>query len=97
LQQQRGCYEHFAFAKVPLRELWKHEAHGFAHWLADNLDLLGEKIGFTLTFVKREASAGPFSADILGRSSLTSAIWMRKQPSGSPASLDQSMKKLSTG
>ena len=51
--------------KVPLRELWKHEAHGFTHWLADNLDLLGEKIGFNLTFVKREASAGPFSADIL--------------------------------
>lgn len=52
--------------KVPLRELWKHEAHGFTHWLADNLDLLSEKIGFSLTFVKREASAGPFSADLLG-------------------------------
>jgi hypothetical protein len=51
--------------KVPLRELWKHEAHGFTHWLAENLDLLSETVGFALTFIKREASAGPFSADIL--------------------------------
>jgi hypothetical protein len=31
--------------KVPLRELWKHEAHGFTHWLAENLDFLGEGLG----------------------------------------------------
>src|SRR4030042_4547438 len=51
--------------KIPLRELWKHEAHGFTHWLSENLDFLGEVIGFKLSLVELEASAGPFSADIL--------------------------------
>jgi len=55
--------------KVPLRDLWKHEAHGFTHWLAENLDFLGEALGFGLTLVEREAAAGPFSVDILAEDS----------------------------
>jgi hypothetical protein len=51
--------------KVSLRELWKHEAHGFTQWLSENLDLLGETLDFEITLVEREAAAGPFSADIL--------------------------------
>lgn len=51
--------------KVSLREIWKHEAQGFTCWLAENLDFLGETVGFPLSLVKREAAAGPFSADIL--------------------------------
>lgn len=52
--------------KVPLRELWKHEAHGFTHWLAENLDYLNEAIGFSLNLIEREASGDmTFSADIL--------------------------------
>lgn len=50
--------------KVPLRELWEHEAHNFTTWLAENLDFLSEKIGFQLTLDQREISAGAFSADI---------------------------------
>ncbi|MCC6300052.1 MAG: DUF4268 domain-containing protein [Anaerolineales bacterium] len=50
--------------KVPLRDLWKHEAHGFTKWLADNLDFLSEKIGFQLTLEQQEVAAGSFSADI---------------------------------
>ena len=50
--------------KAPLRELWKHEAHGFTYWLAENLDFLSETLGFQLTLDQREIAAGTFSADI---------------------------------
>lgn len=50
--------------KVPLRDLWKHEAHSFTVWLADNLDFLSEALGYQLTLDQREISAGDFSADI---------------------------------
>lgn len=55
--------------KLPLRELWKHEAHGFTRWLAENLDFVSETIGINLTLIEREASAGPFSADLLAEDS----------------------------
>jgi hypothetical protein len=48
-----------------LRELWPKEAKDFTRWLAENLDILGEKLGLSLSLVSREAAAGPFSADIL--------------------------------
>jgi hypothetical protein len=50
---------------VPLRELWPHEALSFTAWVADNLDFISETVGFEISLVEREASAGPFSADIL--------------------------------
>ena len=33
-------------SKVALRELWKHEAHSFTHWMSENLDFLSEALGF---------------------------------------------------
>ena len=51
--------------KVPLRELWKHEARSFSLWLAENLDLLNEVVALNLTLLQREAPAGLFSVDIL--------------------------------
>ena len=46
--------------KVPWRELWKHKAHGFTAWLADNLDFLSETLGYQLTLDQREMAAGAF-------------------------------------
>jgi hypothetical protein len=51
--------------KVPLRELWVHEAHAFTHWLADNLDVLSAAIDMPLTLVQREAVVGSFNVDLL--------------------------------
>ena len=52
--------------RVPLRELWAHEARDFTTWPSENLDLLGETLGIPqLYMVRCEAAAGVFSADIL--------------------------------
>jgi hypothetical protein len=54
--------------QVDLREQWADEARGFTVWLStDGLELLGETIGADLVLVEREASVGPFSADILAQ------------------------------
>jgi len=50
--------------RVPLRDLWKHEAQGFTSWLAENLELLGEQIGYPLNLVEQEKAAGAFSVDL---------------------------------
>jgi len=51
-------------AKVPLREVWKHEAQHLTTWLERNLDVLSETTGLTLTEVKREAVVGGLSLDL---------------------------------
>lgn len=55
------------FKKVPLREIWKHEALDFTNWLAqdENLELLSEEIGVGIIEAQTEASVGKFSVDIL--------------------------------
>jgi len=52
---------------VPLREAWRHEAHGFTPWLADNLDQLGDALGLPLELEATEVKVDAFSADILAR------------------------------
>ena len=55
--------------KVPLREVWKHEALDFTQWLAlpDNLALLGEVIGIELVDAKTEEGVGKFYVDIVAK------------------------------
>ena len=50
--------------KVDLRKVWIKEAKDFSTWLENNLDILSEQIGFALSPLEREKSAGAFSADI---------------------------------
>jgi hypothetical protein len=50
--------------RVPLKELWKHEARGFSAWLAENIEALGEQIQYPLTFLEREKPVGPFAVDL---------------------------------
>jgi hypothetical protein len=52
---------------VPLRELWKHEERGFSAWLEDNLDVLSETLGISLSDPKRESLAANFQMDLIAR------------------------------
>lgn len=51
--------------RVPLREVWKHEAYDFSRWLEVNIDLLNEILDLNLTFSEREGAAGNFSIDLV--------------------------------
>lgn len=50
--------------KVPLRDIWKHEANDFTKWLQNNIDVLSEVINLPLTNVEREQSTGNFYVDL---------------------------------
>jgi hypothetical protein len=52
---------------VEPNEVWKHEAHDFTPWLADNLDRIGRAIGLDLVLEATERPVGSFSADILAK------------------------------
>jgi hypothetical protein len=51
--------------RVPLREVWRHEALGFTTWLRENVDVLNEVLGLSLQSAEREQSAGAFSVDLV--------------------------------
>ncbi|MDZ7703258.1 MAG: hypothetical protein U5L04_02080 [Trueperaceae bacterium] len=51
--------------RLPLREVWRHEAHNFTRWLTDNIDVLNEVLPTELINPKSEQAAGSFSVDIL--------------------------------
>jgi len=50
--------------KVDLKKVWINEAKDFTTWLENNLDILSEQLGFDLSSLEREKSAGAFFADI---------------------------------
>jgi hypothetical protein len=51
--------------RVPLREVWPHEAYDFTLWLQDNLDVLNDVLGLELVSAEREKSTGSFNIDLL--------------------------------
>lgn len=51
--------------RVPLREVWPHEALDFTLWLQDNIEIVNEVIGVNLSSIEREQAAGDFKVDIL--------------------------------
>lgn len=50
-----------------LRTVWPHEEHDFSAWLAkdENLTLLGDTLGITLSLTERESAVGNFSVDLV--------------------------------
>ena len=51
--------------RVPLREVWPHEALDFTVWLQDNLEVLNEHLETPLATAEREQAAGAFSVDLV--------------------------------
>src|SRR5271169_4211278 len=51
--------------RVPLREVWKHEAQDFTQWLQQNIDVLNNALDLSLVNVDREQAAGSFSIDLV--------------------------------
>lgn len=64
LQKKLGKLE-----KVPLRDVWPHEALDFTKWLSEeeNLKQLGDACSINLEFVGTEQAVGPFSVDIVAK------------------------------
>ncbi len=53
--------------KVELRRVWKHEAHDFTPWLAENLAVLGPVSGIELECEDTEVTVGALRVDIVAR------------------------------
>ena len=51
--------------RVPLREVWEHEAYDFTQWLQDNIDVLNATLDLNLVNIDREQAAGSFSIDLV--------------------------------
>lgn len=56
--------------RVPPRELWTHEAHGFTVWLEQNIEVLAEAIDLPLEVVERERSIGAFQVDLVAETQI---------------------------
>jgi len=50
--------------RVPLREVWPHEALGLTTWLEHNIDVINDTIGLELTNAEREKAVGDFNVDL---------------------------------
>jgi len=51
--------------RVPLRQVWEHEAYDFTQWLQENIDVLNATVDLNLVNVDREQAAGSFSIDLV--------------------------------
>lgn len=53
--------------EVDIRELWAHEQYNFSNWLAkeENIDLLNDTVGLTLTDIDKEVYVGSYRCDLV--------------------------------
>jgi len=66
-------------ARVPLRQIWKHEANDFTVWLVDNIDVLHEIVGIEIVNPEREQSTGNFNVDIKAEDKSGNAVVIENQ------------------
>ena len=65
--------------KVPLRNVWKHEAHDFTTWLENNIDVISDELDVEFNNVEREVSAGRFSVDLVAETSNSDRVIIENQ------------------
>jgi len=53
--------------EIDIRELWAHEQYNFSNWLAkdENIELLNETVGLTLTDIDKEVYVGSYRCDLV--------------------------------
>jgi hypothetical protein len=66
-------------SRVPLREVWAHEALDFTPWLERNPGELGDVVDLPLENIERERSAGNFSVDLVGEDSSGEVVVIENQ------------------
>ncbi len=65
--------------RVPLRDMWKHEAYDFTTWVQDNIDVLNEELGLSLSNPEREQAAGSFSVDLVAEDDAGNPVIIENQ------------------
>ena len=65
--------------KVPLRDIWKHEANDFTKWLQNNIDVLSDVINIPLSNVEREQSTENFRVDLIAEDNSGNTVIIENQ------------------
>lgn len=65
--------------RIPLREIWRHEAIDFTKWLEENIDVLTEILDISLTNVEREQRAGSFNIDLVAEDEAGNPVIIENQ------------------
>ena len=66
--------------RVPLREVWKHEAYDFTHWLSENIEVLSEALDLTLLNPESEKKTeSAFSVDLMAETESGDTVIIENQ------------------
>lgn len=65
--------------RVPVKEIWKHEAYDFSTWLFDNFEILNDQLNLRINPIEKEKSVGPFNVDILAEDHLGRTVVVENQ------------------
>lgn len=65
--------------RVPLRDVWRHEAHNLTTWLEENIDVLNDVLDLSLTNIEREQAAGSFSVDLVAEDDSSNTVVIENQ------------------
>jgi hypothetical protein len=65
--------------RVPLRDVWKHEALDLTKWLRDNIDVLNDELNMSLSQAESEQAAGDFSVDLVAEDEDGSLVVIENQ------------------